>query len=77
MTGGFPEPYTFGKRLLKYLESSSPDFDVLLDNNFWFSFSNTKALSFSGYIHHPITKDHKLEMESAKNWKEKLSSKMV
>jgi len=25
-------------------------------------------------IHHPITKDHKLEMDSANNWKEKLSS---
>ena len=26
-------------------------------------------------IHHPITKDHKLEMQNATNWKEKLSSK--
>ena len=76
MTGGFPEPYTFGKRLLKYLESSSPDFDVLLDNQSLCSslLQIQKLYPLAVTIHHPITKDHKLEMESAKNWKEKLSS---
>ena len=76
MTGGFPEPYTFGKRVLKYLESSSPDFDVLLDNQSLCSslLQIQKLYPLAVTIHHPITKDHKLEMESAKNWKEKLSS---
>jgi glycosyltransferase involved in cell wall biosynthesis len=77
MTGGFPEPYTFGKRLLKYLESSSPAFDVLLDNQSLCGslLQIQKLYPLAVTIHHPITKDHKLEMESAKNWKEKLSSK--
>ena len=76
MTGGFPEPYTFGKRLLKYLESSNPDFDVLLDNQSLCSslLQIQKLYPLAVTIHHPITKDHKLEMDSAKNWKEKLSS---
>ena len=76
MTGGFPEPYTFGKRVLKYLESSSPDFDVLLDNQSLCSslLQIQKLYPLAVTIHHPITKDHKLEMDNAKNWKEKLSS---
>ena len=76
MTGGFPEPYTFGKRLLKYLESSNPDFDVLLDNQSLCSslLQIQKLYPLAVTIHHPITKDHKLEMDNAKNWKEKLSS---
>ena len=75
MTGGFPEPYTFGKRLLKYLESSSPSFDVLLDNQSLCGslLQIQKLYPLAVTIHHPINKDHKLEMESAKNWKEKLS----
>ena len=76
MTGGFPEPYTFGKRVLKYLESSSPDFDVLLDNQSLCSslLQIQKLYPLAVTIHHPITKDHKLEMDNAKNSKEKLSS---
>ena len=68
MTGGFPEPYTFGKRLLKYLESSSPAFDVLLDNQSLCGslLQIQKLYPLAVTIHHPITKDHKLEMESAK-----------
>ena len=32
MTGGFPEPYTYGKRVSKYLKRSQLNFDVILDN---------------------------------------------
>ena len=76
MTGGFPEPYTYGRRVYKYLQSNKKDFDVILDNQ---SLSESllkiqKFLPLVVTIHHPITKDHKLEMENAANWKEKLSS---
>ena len=65
MTGGFPEPYTYGKRVLKYLQSLSEDFDILLDNQ---SLSDSlleiqKLYPLAVTIHHPITKDHRLEME--------------
>ena len=33
MTGGFPEPYTFGRRVLKYIKESKQEFDVILDNH--------------------------------------------
>ena len=77
MTGGFPEPYTFGKRVLKYIKHNKSDFEIILDNQ---SLSGSllriqEILPLVVTIHHPITKDHKLEMQNATNWKEKLSSK--
>ena len=76
MTGGFPEPYTFGKRVLKRLKENNLKLDVLLDNQ---SLSSSLLEIQAHYplavtIHHPITKDHKLEMQNAINWKERLSS---
>ena len=76
LTGGFPEPYTYGKRVIKKLKDSNFKFDVLLDNQ---SLSDSLLEIQENHplavtIHHPITKDHRLEMESATNWKEKLSS---
>ena len=32
MTGGFPEPYTFGRRVNSFFESSDVEFDVIFDN---------------------------------------------
>ena len=76
MTGGFPEPYTYGKRVLKRLKENNLKLDVLLDNQ---SLSSSLLEIQAHYplavtIHHPITKDHKLEMQNAVNWKERLSS---
>ena len=76
ITGGFPEPYTYGQRVYRLLERTNFDFDVLLDNQ---SLSSAlpkiqKKFPLAVTIHHPITKDHKLELENAQNWKEKLSS---
>ena len=76
MTGGFPEPYTYGKRVLKRLKENNLKLDVLLDNQ---SLSSSLLEIQEHYplavtIHHPITKDYKLEMQNAINWKERLSS---
>ena len=76
MSGGFPEPYTYGKRVLKYLKENNRDFDIILDNQ---SLCDSlleiqKIYPLAVTIHHPITKDLKLEIENASNWKEKLSS---
>ena len=77
MTGGFPEPYTFGRRVLKYLKASEGEFDIILDNqSLCYSLLDIKKLyPLVVTIHHPITKDHRLEIENASNWKEKLSSR--
>ena len=34
ITGGFPEPYTFGRRVLNYLKASEKDFDIILSPSF-------------------------------------------
>jgi glycosyltransferase involved in cell wall biosynthesis len=76
LTGGFPEPYTYGQRVERWLRKNNTNFDILLDNQ---SLSSSLLRIQDNYslavtIHHPITKDHKLEMQNARNWKEKLSS---
>ena len=76
MTGGFPEPYAYGRRVFRLLKKTNFNFDILLDNQ---SLSSSllkiqKEFPLAVTIHHPITKDHKLEMDNAKNWKERLSS---
>ena len=77
MTGGFPEPYTFGRRVLKRLRQSDEEFDIILDNqSLCYSLIDIQKLfPLVATIHHPITKDFKLEMENASNWKERLSSR--
>ena len=77
MTGGFPEPYTFGRRVLKHLKASKREFDVILDNqSLCYSLLDIQKLyPLAVTIHHPITKDHRLEIENASNWKERLSSR--
>ena len=55
LTGGFPEPHTFGKRVDQYLNIQ-------------------RRVPLVTTIHHPITRDHKLSLEHAKNWKQRLST---
>ena len=76
MTGGFPEPYTYGKRAYNFLKKNKDSFDVILDNQCLAAslIDIQDIFPLAVTIHHPITKDHKLEMDSANNWKEKLSS---
>ena len=76
LSGGFPEPYTFGRRVEKYLKESSIKYDLLHDNQSlsYALLDIQKRTPLVTTIHHPITKDHKLELESAKNWKQRLST---
>ncbi len=77
LTGGFPEPLTFGMRVEKYLkENTGKKFDILLDNQS-LSYSLLrlqKQIPLAATIHHPISMDHKIEIESSKTWQERLSS---
>jgi glycosyltransferase involved in cell wall biosynthesis len=76
MTGGFPEPYTFGKRVNKFLKNYPERFDVILDNQSlcYDLLDIQEYYPLVTTIHHPITKDHKLELENSKDWKERLST---
>ncbi|MCX7982337.1 MAG: glycosyltransferase family 4 protein [Syntrophales bacterium] len=69
-TGGFPEPFTFGRRLYKFLKSQKPSYDIIHDNQ-CLAYDLLKIPKL-GYplvttIHHPITVDKKTEFAEASN----------
>ncbi len=73
-TGGFPEPRSFGWRLIKALEPRRDEFDILHDNQS-LSWSIMRLVNDGwpviGSIHHPITVDRLLAIEHAKGIKAK------
>lgn len=73
--GGFPEPFTFGYRVRRFLRRSPNGYDVIHDNQ---SLSyGLLAIAGSGYptvatIHHPITLDRDMEIAEAESWLRRL-----
>ncbi|MBU2646419.1 glycosyltransferase family 4 protein [bacterium] len=70
LTGGFPEPYTFGQRVLRYFNETKTDYDLIHDNQSLCY--GLLGLQQKGYpvittIHHPITKDRDIALNSARN----------
>ena len=59
-SGKFPEPYTFGRRLVKFLRTAKQSYDIVHDNQ---SLSlglldiQEMGIPVTATIHHPITKD--------------------
>ncbi len=75
LTGGFAEPYTFGRRLVDYFKRHRPDYDIVHDNQSLCY--GTLQLQKMGVpllttIHHPITSDLRIALQSAENWKMRL-----
>ncbi|MBG6096498.1 glycosyltransferase family 4 protein [Nocardioides luteus] len=74
-TGAFPEPLTFAKRVLKVLKERTDDFDIVHDNQ-TLAFPLLRVepdlgLPLVTTIHHPISFDRRIELESAEGWKKK------
>ena len=63
LIGGFPEMYSFGERIKKYL-SQKKDYDIIIDNQSLSSgmLEIQKNYPFVEIIHHPITKDFKYDL---------------
>jgi glycosyltransferase involved in cell wall biosynthesis len=78
LTGGFPEPYTFGRRLKRHfsdLARQGRSYDVVHDNQ-CLSYG-TLALQQRGVplvttIHHPITSDREIALAHATGWGHRL-----
>lgn len=71
LTGGFAEPYTFGRRLRRYFATHKPNYDLIHDNQ-----SLCRGLldvERMGYpvvatIHHPISSDLRLALQAEPVW---------
>ena len=76
-SGGFPEPYTFGKRIKKIIKKNLDEYDVIHDNQSLayelLFFQKIKPLITT--IHHPISKDLKYQLQSTDDFFLKLLMK--
>lgn len=76
MTGYFSEPLAFGMRALKYLTGGeAKNYDVIHDNQtLAYGIIDIRNAGFPVVetIHHPVTKDRDLAIQSARNFKEKM-----
>jgi glycosyltransferase involved in cell wall biosynthesis len=73
-TGGFPEPRTFSRRVLKVLAERAGDFDVVHDNQTLGGALlgvERLGLPLVATIHHPITMDRRIELAAAPTWRKK------
>lgn len=71
LTGGFPEPYTFGRRLTRYFREQRPEYDIIHDNQSLCY--GTLKLQDQGWplvttIHHPITSDLEIALANESDW---------
>ncbi|MDQ5985511.1 MAG: D-inositol 3-phosphate glycosyltransferase [Syntrophus sp. SKADARSKE-3] len=77
-SGGFPEPYTFGRRVYEHLRRKRPDYDIIHDNQCLASdLLRIPSLGFPmvATIHHPITVDRDMELAAAPNWYKRMKVK--
>ncbi len=75
LTGGFAEPYSFGRRALKYLLKHRDEYDLIHDNqSLSFGMLKIQSLGFPlvTTIHHPITNDLRIALSDAPTWQARL-----
>ncbi|MGB1457809.1 glycosyltransferase family 4 protein [Spongiibacter marinus] len=68
LTGGFAEPYCFGRRVVKYLKRHGRHYDIIHDNqSLSFGMLKLQKLGFPlvTTIHHPITSDLDIALKAA------------
>lgn len=74
-TGGFAEPYTFGRRLVHYLREHGHEYDLIHDNQslcYGLLELQKMGLPVVATVHHPVTRDRDLALAEAKNWGHRL-----
>ncbi|MCX2979905.1 glycosyltransferase family 1 protein [Halieaceae bacterium IMCC14734] len=71
LTGGFSEPYTFGRRAVKYFRVHGSEYDIVHDNQSlsWGMLKiQASDLPLVTTIHHPITSDLRIALKAANTW---------
>lgn len=73
-TMGYPEPYTFGLRALRYLKKENKKFDIIHDNQClsYGLLGIQKMYPTIATIHHPISVDRQIALDSVRSWWKKL-----
>jgi glycosyltransferase involved in cell wall biosynthesis len=69
-TGSFPEPYTFGVRAHRYLQSRHHRYDIIHDNqclSYGIGMIAKCGIPTIATIHHPITVDREEELKAARS----------
>jgi len=75
LSGGFAEPYSFGRRALRYLRSHRNDYDIVHDNqslSYGLLRLQTLGVPLLATVHHPITSDLRLALAACADWRERL-----
>ncbi len=76
ITGGFPEPYTFGRRVTEWLLEHRANYDIVHDNQClaWGMLKLQRCgIPLTTTIHHPITWDRRIALDAANSFTERLS----
>jgi glycosyltransferase involved in cell wall biosynthesis len=75
LTGGFAEPYTFGRRAVKYLRQHGHNYDLIHDNqslSYGMLQIQAMGLPLVTTLHHPVTSDLRIALKAARNGWERL-----
>lgn len=75
LTGGFPEPYTFGRRVVDYFAKTGWHYDILHDNQslcYGLLELQKQGIPIICTVHHPITSDLEIALAKADSWKLRL-----
>ncbi len=73
-TQGYPEPFTFGLRAMKFLKKRLKDFDIIHDNQSlsYGVLALSRKIPTIATIHHPITVDRRIAIKSVRSFRKKI-----
>ena len=75
-TAGFPEPKTFASRIARLMKDRAGDFDIAHDNQVLghgILELEELGLPVVATIHHPITMDRRIDLQTAPTWRKRLT----
>ena len=73
---GFPEPKTFSSRVARLMKDRAGDFDIAHDNQVLgtgIMELETYGLPVIATIHHPITVDRRIDLQTAPGWRKRMT----
>lgn len=75
LTGGFPEPYTFGRRAAHWMLKHGARYDIVHDNQslcYGLLELQRRGMPLVATIHHPVQHDRDIALAHAQDWKHRL-----